>query len=183
VAKWFFESGHTEVEFAARHMMVTIVRGLFKNIEGSLEFDEAQPEKMTFETEIQAKTLWTGVEQRDNHLRSADFLDVEHFPTIAFKSTLVQPVGEHDYIVNGNLTLRGVTRNIPLEVTYLGQWDTPWWEDGVNKGPKRRAGFRARTRIDRYDFGVAWNDDVSNGGVVVSPQIDLIIDAEAVRKD
>ncbi len=180
MAKWFFESGHTEVEFKARHMMVTIVRGLFKNITGSLDFDPEQPEKMSFETTIQATTLWTGVEQRDNHLRSADFLDVEHFPMISFKSTSVQTVGEHDYIVHGALTLRGVTRNIPLEVTYLGQWDTPWWEDGVDKGPKRRAGFIARARIARYDFGVSWNDNVANGGVVVSPEIDLVIDAEAV---
>jgi polyisoprenoid-binding protein YceI len=161
-------------------MMVTIVRGLFKNITGALDFDPEQPEKMSFETTIEATTLWTGVEQRDNHLRSADFLDVEHFPKISFKSTAVHPVGEHDYIVNGDLTLRGVTLNIPLEVTYLGQWDTPWWEDGVDKGPKRRAGFIARARINRYDFGVAWNDNVANGGVVVSPEIDLVIDAEAV---
>jgi polyisoprenoid-binding protein YceI len=183
VAKWFFEPGHTEVEFRARHMMVTWVRGLFKNITGSLEFDENDPAKMSFETRFDAKSLWTGVQQRDDHLRSADFLDVEHYPEISFKSTSVVPIGVNEYIVNGDLTLRGVTRNVPLDVTYLGQWDTPWWEDGVNKGPKRRAGFTAKTRIDRYDFNVSWNDVCGDGGVVVSPTIDLIIDAEAVRED
>lgn len=183
MAKWFFEPGHTEVEFRARHMMVTWVRGLFKNVGGSLDFDENDPTKMSFETRFEAKSLWTGVQQRDDHLRSADFLDVEHHPEIAFKSTSVQVLGGHDYIVHGDLTLRGVTRNIPLEVTYLGQWDTPWWEDGVNKGPRKRAGFVAHARIDRYDFNVSWNDASGTGGVVVSPQIDLIIDAEAVLED
>jgi polyisoprenoid-binding protein YceI len=183
MAKWFFEPGHTEVEFRARHMMVTWVRGLFKNIGGTLDFDENDPTKMSFEAQFDAATLWTGVQQRDDHLRSADFLDVENFPTIAFKSTSIKALGGHDFIVNGDLTLRGVTRNIPLEVTYLGQWDTPWWEDGVNKGPRKRAGFVARARIDRYDFNVSWNDACGNGGVVVSPQIDLVIDAEAVRED
>jgi polyisoprenoid-binding protein YceI len=183
MAKWFLEPGHTEVEFRARHMMVTWVRGLFKNIGGSLDFDASEPTKMSFEAQIEAKTLWTGVEQRDNHLRSADFLDVERYPTISFKSTSARAVGGHEYIVNGDLTMHGVTRNIALDVTYLGQRDTPWWEDGVDKGPKRRAGFLARARIDRYDFGVNWNDQVPNGGVVVSPEIELVIDAEAVRED
>ncbi len=183
MAKWFFEPGHTEVEFRARHMMVTWVRGLFKNISGTLDFDPENPTKMSFETTIEATTLWTGVEQRDHHLRSADFLDVEHHPTISYKSTSVRQDSEHDFVVNGQLTLRGVTREVPLEVTYQGQWDTPWWEDGVNKGPRRRAGFVARTRIDRYDFGVSWNDVMPNNGVVVCPEIYLTIDVEAVRAD
>ncbi len=164
-------------------MMVTWVRGLFKNVSGTLEFDPANPERLSFETRIEAKTLWTGVEQRDAHLRSADFLDVERYPYITYKSTATRLVGEAEYIVEGSLTLRGVTKTVPLEVTYLGQWDTPWWEDGVDKGPKRRAGFAARTRIDRYDFGVNWNDAVARGGVVVGPEIWLDIDAEAVRED
>jgi len=180
MAKWYFEPGHTEVEFRARHMMVTWVRGLFKNISGTLEFDPADPSKMSFQTEIEAATLWTGVQQRDDHLRSADFLDVANHPTISFKSTSVTPCSAHEYDVEGDLTLRGVTRKVTLKVEYLGQWDTPWWEDGVDKGPKRRGGFTARTRIDRYDFGVKWNDAVANGGVVVSPEVELRIDAEAI---
>ena len=183
MAKWFFEPGHTEAEFRARHMMVTWVRGLYKNISGRLDFDPENPEAMTFETEIDASSLWTGVQQRDDHLRSADFLDVANHPTIRFKSVSVRPVAEHQWIVDGDLTIRGVTKRVPLEVTYFGQWDTPWWEDGVDKGPKRRAGFVARTRIDRYDFHVNWNDEVARGGVVVSPEIDITIDVEAVRED
>jgi polyisoprenoid-binding protein YceI len=183
MARWFFEPGHTEVEFRARHMMVTWVRGLFKNVTGGLDFDPANPSGMSFSTEFDARSLWTGVQMRDEHLRSADFLDVEHFPTISFKSTSVRPIGEHDFVVTGDLTLRGVTRPISLDVSYLGQWETPWWEDGVDKGPKLRAGFSARGRFNRYDFGVAWNDTVANGGVVVSPEIEIAIDAEAVRED
>lgn len=183
MAKWFFEPGHTEVEFAARHMMVTLVRGFFKNVSGTLEFDPENPGNLSFETQIEARTLWTGVQQRDDHLRSADFLAVDQYPLISFKSTSVQPLSEREYIVNGDLTLRGVTRNVPLEVAYHGQWETPWWEDGVNKGPRLRAGFLARTHINRYDFGVSWNDEVAKNGVVVSPRIDLTIDAEAVRED
>ena len=180
MAKWFFEPGHTAAEFRARHMMVSWVRGSFKNVTGSLDFDPDDPTKMSFQAEIKAATLWTGVPARDDHLRSADFLDVEHFPTITYKSTAVRCLSAHEFVTDGELTIRGVTRKVPLEVTYLGQWDTPWWEEGVDKGPKRRAGFVARARIDRYDFGVNWNGALPNGGVVVSPEVELKIDAEAI---
>ncbi|MBV9104167.1 MAG: YceI family protein [Candidatus Eremiobacteraeota bacterium] len=183
MAKWFFEPGHTEAEFKARHMMVTWVRGLFKNIDGTLDFDPARPELMSFQTQIEARTLWTGVQQRDDHLRSADFLDVEHHPYITYKSTAVRPVGETEYVVDGDLTIRDTTKNVPLHVTYLGQWDTPWWEDGVDKGPKRRAGFAARARINRYDFGVNWNDVVPRNGIVVSEEIEITIDVEAIHEE
>ena len=183
MARWFLEPGHTEVEFRARHMMVTWVRGLFKNISGWVEFDPDNPTSLSFATEFDATSLWTGVQQRDDHLRSADFLDVENFPTISFKSTSMRPIGEHDFVVEGELTIRGATRPIALDVTYLGQSETPWWEDGVNKGPRRRAGFAARTRINRHDFGVDWNDTMPDGGIVVSPVVEIRIDAEAVLEN
>lgn len=182
MAKWFFEPGHTEVEFRARHMMVTWVRGLFKNVGGRLDFDPAKPTEMSFVTEFDAGSLWTGVQQRDDHLRSADFLDIEHFPTISFKSTSVRQFGEHDFLVTGDLTLRGVALPIEIDVTFLGKWETPWWEDGIDKGPRTRAGFTARTRINRLAFGVNWNDAMPNNGVVVSPEVDISINAEAVRE-
>ena len=164
-------------------MMVTWVRGFFKNVSGTLDFDPDEPEKLSFQTTIDAKTLWTGEPARDEHLRSADFLDVEHHPTITYKSRSARRTGPHELVVLGDLTIRGITREVPLEVTYHGEWQTSWWEGGVDKGPKLRAGFAARTRIDRYDFGVNWNSELVNGGIVVSPEIDLIIDAEAVRED
>jgi polyisoprenoid-binding protein YceI len=178
--KWFFEPGHTAAEFCARHMMVTWVRGHFKNVRGQLVFDPASAQNSSVEVEIDARGLWTGEPDRDAHLRSADFLDVEHFPTITFRSREVSLLGDHDYSVLGDLTIRGVTRPCKLKVTYLGQWQTPWWENGVDKGPKTRTGFLATTTIDRHDFGVSWNARLDRGGIVVGDLVEITIDAEAI---
>jgi polyisoprenoid-binding protein YceI len=158
MAKWIFGPGHTAAEFRARHMMVTYVRGHFKNVHGSLKFDPESPSNSSVEVQIDTQGIWTGVKERDDHLRSADFLDVDNHPGIAFAGNQVELKGEHDYAVTGNLTIRGVTREVTLNVSYLGQWLTPWWEDGVDKGPRTRAGFLATTRINRHDFGVSWQD-------------------------
>ena len=161
-------------------MMVTWVRGSFKNIHGNLDFDPANPRQLTVETTIETSTCWTGEPTRDNHLKSPDFLSCERFPQIRFKSTGVAEVGPADYRVTGDLTIRDATKSVTLNIRYLGMWQTPWWEDGVDKGPKTRAGFAGHTRIDRYDFGVDWNDKLPDGGVVVSPQIDIVLDVEAI---
>ena len=183
MAKWSFEPGHTAAEFRARHMMVTYVRGHFKDVHGSLEFNPESPRNSSVEVKIDARHIWTGVKERDDHLRSADFLDVEHHPEITFKGNQVEIKGEHDYAVTGDLTIRGVTRQVCLDVSYLGEWETPWWEDGVNKGPKTRAGFVATTRINRQDFGVSWQDTMDRGGIVVGNEIDISIDVEALLED
>ena len=180
---WEFEPGHTAAEFRARHMMVTWVRGHFKNVHGRLEFDPANPKASRVEVRIDATTVWTGEPDRDGHLRSADFLDVERHPTITFLGDDVQVIGDHDFRVTGRLTLRGVARQVALDVRYLGQWRTPWWEGGVDKGPKVRAGFSARTRIDRHDFGVSWQAPLERGGVVVGDEIEIMFDAEAILVD
>lgn len=178
--EWFFEPGHTAVEFCARHMMVTYVRGHFKNVQGRLIFDGADASNSRAEVRIDAQSLWTGEPDRDAHLRSADFLDVERFPTITFAGEKVQPIGEHDYFFTGDLTLRGVTLPVTLEVRYLGQWTTPWWEGNVDKGPKVRAGFFAKATINRHDFGVSWNAPLDRGGVVVGNTVEITVDAEAI---
>ncbi len=183
MANWIFEPGHTAAEFRARHMMVTYVRGHFKNIHGTLEFDPESPRNSSLEVRIDAREIWTGVKERDNHLRSADFLDVDHHPEITFAGNQVEVKGEHDYTVAGDLTIRGVTRKATLNVNYLGQWETPWWEDGVDKGPRKRAGFLATTQINRQDFGVSWQDTMDRGGIVVSNEVDIAIDVEAVLED
>lgn len=180
MTKWTFEPGHTAAEFRTRHMMVTYVRGHFKNVHGSLEFDPDDPRKASVDVRIDTKGIWTGVEARDDHLRSADFLDVENHPQITFSGNRVEIIGEHDYAVTGDLTIRGVTREATLNVRYLGQWQTPWWEDGVDKGPKTRAGFLATTVINRHDFGVSWQDTMDRGGIVVSDEVEITIDAEAI---
>jgi len=104
---------------------------------------------------MDAKSIWTGEPDRDAHLRSADFLDVEHHPEITFSGDKVEVVGDHDYVLRGMLTIRGISHDVSLKVRYLGQWATPWWEGGVDKGPKTRAGFLAETLINRHDFGVS----------------------------
>ncbi len=180
MAQWFFEPGHTAAAFCCRHMMVTWVRGHFKNIHGTLQFDPANPRDSRVEVTIDAASVWTGEPDRDAHLRSADFLDVEHHPKISFAGDRVDVVGDHDYVLAGRLTLRGVTREVTLKVRYLGQWQTPWWEDGVDKGPKTRAGFLAEASIDRQEFGVSWNSILDRGGVVVGNTVEITIDAEAI---
>jgi polyisoprenoid-binding protein YceI len=183
MAKWFFEPGHTAAEFRARHMMVSWVRGHFKDIHGTMDWDPANPGAATVEATIDARKLWSGEPDRDAHLKSADFLDVENHPTITFKSTGTDLCGADRARLHGNLTIRGVTWPVTLDVRYLGQWQTPWWEDGVDKGPKTRAGFTATTRINRQDFGVSWNGALNRGGFVVSDEVDITIDAEAILMD
>ena len=180
MARWTFEPGHTAAEFKARHMMVTWVRGHFGNIQGTLQFDPAAPSQSTVEIEIDVSTLSSGDAQRDEHLLSADFLDVANHPKMVFKSTEVEQIGESDYRVIGELTLRGVTREAILDVRYLGQWPTPYWEDGVDKGPRQRAGFEVTTTINRHDFGVSWQSPLDKGGVVVGNEVSITIDAEAL---
>lgn len=180
MTRWFLEPGHTAAEFSARHMMVTHVRGHFKDVHGQLDFDEAHPLGGTVEVEIDARKLWTGEAARDAHLRSADFFDTDRFPEIRFKGRVAELLTARDFIVDGELTLRGITRPMRLRVQSLGAWQTPWWEGGRDHGPKRRAGFVAVGRINRQDFGVRWNAQLDQGGVVVSDEVEITIDAEAV---
>ena len=179
--RWEFEPGHTGAEFCCRHMMVTWVRGHLKNIRGEMEFDPADPAAATVRATIDAAKLWTDEADRDAHLRSADFLDAERHPTLAFVSARVDVLTAHRYRVAGDLTIRGVTRPAVLQVEYLGQWETPFWVDGVDKGPMTRAGFVATTTINRHDFGVSWNAALDRGGVVVGDEVFITLDVEALR--
>ena len=180
MAKWILEPGHTAAEFCVRHMMVTYVRGHFKDVHGTLLFDPNEPGAASVDVTIDARLLWTGEPDRDAHLRSADFLDVERHPYITFSGKDVKLIGRNDALLGGDLTIRGVTRGVILRVKYLGQWSTPWWEKGVDRGPKTRAGFLAETTINRHDFGVSWNSSLDSGGVVVGSEVLITIDAEAV---
>ena len=180
MAKWLFEPGHTAAEFSAKHMMVTWVRGYFKNIEGTIDFDPGNPLNSSVEVEIDAASLWSGDEDRDGHLRHSDFLDVENHPKITFSGNRVQLTSTNDFKVIGDLTIRGITRKVTLDVRYLGQWETPFWEGGVDKGPMSRAGFVAKTTINRHDFGVSWNSTMEKGGVVVGDDVLITIDVEAL---
>ena len=183
MALWDFEPGHTAAEFCVRHMMITWVRGAFKDVHGVLEFDPGRPEKSSVEATIDAGLIWSGDAARDGHLRNPDFLDVENHPHITFSGDHVEVIGDHDFKVTGNLTIKGVTRETTLKIRYLGQWNTPWWEDGEDKGPRVRAGFVAEAEINRQDFGISWNGDLERGGTVVGDRVLLTIDAEAILRD
>jgi polyisoprenoid-binding protein YceI len=177
---WILEPGHTEAEFRARHMMVTWVRGLFKNIRGTVEWDRESFEATTFKGRIDATGLWTGEPERDAHLRSADFFDVENHPLITFEGRFTERIGDTLFKAVAELTLRGTTAEVPLYVSYLGQWETPFWVGDEDRGTMRRIGFEATTLIERQHFGVSWNDELPRGGVVVSNQIDVTLDVEAI---
>jgi polyisoprenoid-binding protein YceI len=180
---WVFEPGHTEAEFRARHMMVTWVRGLFKDIHGTLELDWDRCLDATFEGEIDATGVWTGEAMRDAHLRSADFFDVENHPTITFSGRFTERTGSTAFKGAADLTIRGITRTVPLDIHYLGAWTTPFWVGDESKGELRRIGFEAITRINRHDFGVSWQDELPGGGVVVGNEIELRLDIEAILLD
>jgi polyisoprenoid-binding protein YceI len=177
---WILEPGHTEAEFRARHMMVTWVRGLFKNIRGTVEWGRESFESTTFQGRIDATGLWTGEPERDAHLRSADFFDVDNHPLISFEGRFTERIGDTHFRAVAELTMRGTSAEVPLHVSYLGQWETPFWVGDENRGTMRRIGFEATTLIERQDFGVSWNDELPRGGVVVSNQIDVTIDVEAI---
>jgi polyisoprenoid-binding protein YceI len=180
VARWIFEPGHTAAEFRARHMMVSWVRGHFKDVHGSLEFDPDRPGELAIETSIQVDKLWTGEPQRDQHLRSADFLDAAHHPTITFRTTSSTCVGASDYRVAGDLTIRGITKQVALDLHYLGKWPTPYWTASGNAGTVTRVGFVGQAQVNRQDFGVTWNGTLDNNGLVVSDEIHIKVDIEAL---
>lgn len=181
MAKWIFEPGHSAAEFAVRHMMVSHMRGLFKNVHGSIDFDPDNPaDAAAVEATINAAGIWTGDGERDANLRGADFLDVEKYPEIGFRSTEVRCAGEADFKVAGELTLRGVTRPVVLAAHYLGRWPCPYWEGGKDLGPVSRIGFAATTAINRHHFGVSWNAPMDRGGMVVGDEVAITLDVEAI---
>jgi polyisoprenoid-binding protein YceI len=161
-------------------MMVTYVRGSFKDIRGVLEFDWDSCLESTFRGEIDATKLWSGEPTRDEHLRSADFFDVENHHTITFEGRFTERLSGTQFKGEADVTIRGNTRTLPLDIGYVGEWTTPWWEGDENRGEMRRIGFQASSRVNRQDFGVSWQDEVPGGGVVASNEIDLSLDAEAI---
>ncbi len=161
-------------------MMVTWVRGLFKDIHGSLDFDWDTCLESTFSGRIDAREIWTGEPERDAHLRSADFFDVENFPEITFEGRFTERTGATALKAETDLTIRGTTKTVPLEVHFLGEWEAPFWEGEENRGTMRRIGFEARAQINRHDFGVSWQDELPGGGVVAGAEIHLVLDVEAI---
>ncbi len=180
MSKWILEPGHTGAEFTIRHMMVTWVRGHFKDIHGSVEFDPENPKSFSVEAEVGVENIWTGESARDQHLKSGDFFEVETFSRITFQGNTIVALGENDFRLTGDLTIRDVTREVSLDLHYLGHWKTPYWLEDGDHGPVNRIGFTAETVINRYDFGVNWNDTMENEGFILGQDVRIRIDAEAI---
>ena len=173
---WTIDSAHSLVEFSTRHMMITTVKGRFPAVAGTVTADERIPARSAVSVTIDAATIDTREAQRDAHLRSADFLDVERFPTITFESRRVE--GAHAsagdrFRVHGDLTIRGTTRAVTLDATFEGSGRDPWGGE--------RASFSAQTTIDRRDFGLTWNQALELGGVLVGNEIRILLEVQAVK--
>lgn len=171
---WELDPAHSSAEFAVRHMMVSTVTGRFKALRGSILLDEVSLEATRVEAEIDAATIDTGVQDRDAHLKSADFFDVTNHPKIAFRSSRVVGDGEDEGRLDGELTIRGTTRPVSLKVSYLGEVRDPWGN--------RRRGYAAETTLNRKDFGINWNQVLDAGGVLVGDKVKVTLNIEAVQK-
>jgi len=170
--QWKLDPTHTAVEFSAKHLMITTVKGRITDIEGSIYTDERDPKNSSVEVTLKATSLDTRTDQRDQHLRSADFLNVEKYPEIKFRSTKIEG-DRQEFKLTGDLTIRDVTRPITLDVTFEGRTKDPWGGE--------RVGFSASGKIDRRDFGLTWNQLLETGGVAVGNEIKIGLEIEAVR--
>jgi polyisoprenoid-binding protein YceI len=171
---WQIDQAHSEIQFSAKHLMISTVRGRFNSYTGTVEADEQNPTAAKVEVQIDASSLVTGDEKRDGHLRSPDFLDVEQFPYITFKSKHVQQVDDSHGKLIGDLTIRDVTHEVVLDFEYAGQAKTPW---GTTS-----AGFNAITKINRKDWNLNWNVALETGGWLVGDQITINIELELVKQ-
>lgn len=174
---WKIDPAHSAIGFSARHMMITRVRGRFTDVEGEITTDADDPASSSVKVDIDAASIDTNVEDRDAHLRSEDFLDVENHPRITFRSTRVEGATDEpgsEFRVAGDLTIAGTTREVTLDATFEGEGRDPW--GGT------RAAFSATTKIDRRDFGLTWNQALETGGVLVGHDVTIDLQVQAVKE-
>jgi len=172
-ATWTIDPAHTEVGFEVRHMMFAKVRGRFTDLEGTLRIAPAG-EESSASVVIQAASIDTGQADRDKHLRSADFFDVEKFPELTFEGTGIRST-DGDLTLAGDLTIRDITRPVELKVEESGRGLDPWG--------KERVGFTASVKIDRGDYGLTWNQALETGGILVGDEVKIVIELQAVEAD
>lgn len=170
---WKIDGSHNNVEFAVRHLMVSTVRGKFGEVDGTLTLDREHPAASHVDVTINVASIDTGNEQRDTHLRSADFFDVDTHPHLTFRSTSIAPVGGEKYKVTGDLTIRGVTHSVTLDAEVIGFNKSPWGHNVV--------GFEGKTTISRKAWGLEWNVALETGGVMVSDEVRISLDFEAIE--
>jgi polyisoprenoid-binding protein YceI len=172
---WTIDAKHSLVEFAVRHMMFTTVRGRFNEIQGTIHCpDEADITRAWVEATIDVASIDTGDPDRDAHLRSAEFLDVERYPTITFKSTRVDRFDEDEFWIVGDVAIRGATREVELATVFNGRGTNPWGQEV--------AGFTATTQINRKDFGLTWNVALESGGFLVGDTLDILVEVQAIKQ-
>ena len=171
--KWDLDLVHSSINFSVRHLMVSKVHGRFSSWSGSLSFDPSNPTSGQADIQIDATSIDTRDAQRDGHLKSADFLETEKYPQIAFKSTSVERKSGDNFTLHGDLTIHGTTKPITLEAEYSGYAKDPWGGE--------RIGFSAQTSINRKDFGLAWNQALETGGILVGEKVDIQIEVEALK--
>lgn len=174
-ADWNVDDSHSSAQFKVRHLMVSTVRGEFGKVSGTVQYDAKAPEKMVIEATIDASSINTRNKDRDDHLRGADFFDVAKFPTLTFKSTSAKKLAKDKFAVTGNLTMKGVTKPVTLEVVGLDKEVTDPWGN-------TRVGASATGKINRKDWGLGWNQALEAGGVMVGDEVELVIDAELIKK-
>ena len=171
---WNIDAAHTDVGFSVKHLMISTVRGRFGDVRGTITLNGADLTRASVEAEIATASIDTRTEQRDAHLRSADFFDVEKFPVLTFRSTQVGDVSGNGFKLHGDLTIHGVTRPVTLDVAYEGRTKDPWGGE--------RVGYAATTRIKRSDFGLTWNQLLETGGLAVSDDVKITLDVQLVQK-
>ena len=174
---WQIDPAHSSIEFAVKHMMFTTVRGRFRDVKGTIEVDEQNPDRSVVNVEIAAASIDTGSPDRDAHLRSADFLDVENHPTINFRSKRVEGAMKKEgdkFRMTGDLTIRGTTLEVTLDCVFEGTGKDPW--GGT------RAGSRATTKLDRRDWGLKWNQALETGGILVANEVRIEVEVQAVKQ-
>lgn len=171
---WKIDPNHSTVEFAVKHIMISTVKGRFSEVEGEIVIADGDPSRSSVSATLNAASIDTHTGQRDDHLRSADFLDAAKFPEITFKSTRISGT-RSKFEVTGDLTIRGVTREVRLDVTNEGSGKDPWGGE--------RIAFSATTKLDRRDFGLTWNQAIEAGGVLVGNDVKVSIDVQAVKQE
>jgi polyisoprenoid-binding protein YceI len=172
MAKWIIDPDHSAAVFSVRHMMIANVRGQFCKIGGTIYFDPLNIDRSSIELSIDASSIFTGIQKRDDHLKSPDFFDINKYPAISFASTRIHSVNGNTAKVTGNLTMHGITRQITVSVGFSGPAQDPFG-DGLSMG------FSASALINREDFGIMWNQPMANNGVMVGRDVQLLIDLEA----
>jgi polyisoprenoid-binding protein YceI len=170
---WKIDPAHSQIEFGVRHMMITTVKGRFAGVEGTVRLDEANPATAEVDVRIDTASIDTREPQRDAHLRSADFFDVDKYPHITFTSKRIADRDGNEFKLVGDLTIHGVTREVTLDVTEEGRGRDPWGGE--------RLGVSATTKIKRSDFGLTWNQALETGGVLVSDDIKISLELELVK--